>query len=679
MSTILHISDLHLGKADAWERATDDKVGIVPAEENSRLAVLTASLDAVKRDLGQRGLPLSALVISGDLTSAHDQDGFDRFINLVEALGIAQAEATIVVPGNHDVDWSREPGTPEKYARFLACTRARGMRTPFCDGVDAPEGGAGDEPVLELDDCVLVSLNSANWCGVTVDDGGHGTRVHDIARVSEQQLGRLTEDLRDRDIESKVRLAVIHHHLLPVAEDEEVKEFESFTNLARLRAWLREHRFHAVLHGHKHQPTLTWDHVYDFSDMSRDAVRLLVLSAPSPSTWRAPVCRMLHIDEATGREAVRHAPRITVETVVAERPERPLASDTVAVPLGVTVPGRPACLAIDALTADAAYEQLVHALDVHGGPLHNVTCVVRQPESAEAPPSNFSVSEENHDARRWLDDAVAWWQHPTPALVASGDAAFNHGQRLHGHGGTLGELERAAAALGSTRALVLLTSNEELRGSDGAPAFVSIQLVLATDEHGLRLDCVGYFRKQDLTLWWPVNIAELRRIQSRVLDLGPIDKVRPGHLVTIAAEAIHDDVLPKLAGTAVDRSVDLRPHDLMRLAYRAAHGPASERDEINKDWAGVLRDIGDDKAFPSLGLRMLIEHLQVFRDVGGKHQVEGVIKALEALYDRADRAQRTSRTRSERTRFSSELFALAGDVLDAVDLAAGSLVAAEGN
>jgi hypothetical protein len=73
------------------------------------------------------------------------------------------------------------------------------------------------------------------------------------------------------------------------------------------------------------------------------------------------------------------------------------------------------------------------------------------------------------------------------------------------------------------------------------------------DEHGLRLDCVGYFRKQDLTLWWPVNIAELRRIQSRVLDLGPIDKVRPGHLVTIAAEAIHDDVLPKLAGTAVDR------------------------------------------------------------------------------------------------------------------------------
>src|SRR3954447_10180616 len=145
MSTILHISDLHLGNADAWERATDDKLGIVPAEENSRIAVLTATLEAVKRNLGQRNLRLTALVVSGDLTTAHDQEGFERFVSLIEDLKIAEPEATIVVPGNHDVDWSRQPGTPQKYARFLACTRARGMRTPFCDGVDAPEGGGADQ------------------------------------------------------------------------------------------------------------------------------------------------------------------------------------------------------------------------------------------------------------------------------------------------------------------------------------------------------------------------------------------------------------------------------------------------------------------------------------------------------------------------------------------------------
>ena len=37
-------------------------------------------LEAIKRDLKLRRLPLSALVISGDITTRHDQDGFDRFV-----------------------------------------------------------------------------------------------------------------------------------------------------------------------------------------------------------------------------------------------------------------------------------------------------------------------------------------------------------------------------------------------------------------------------------------------------------------------------------------------------------------------------------------------------------------------------------------------------------------------
>ena len=56
--------------------------------------------------------------------------------------------------------------------------------------------------------------------------------------------------------------------------------------------------------------------------------------------------------------------------------------------------------------------------------------------------------------------------------------------------------------------------------------------------------------------------------------------IRAGRLVTIAAEAIRDDVLPKLEGTTVDRSVDLRPDVLMTMAYQAAHGDVAEPDEI---------------------------------------------------------------------------------------------------
>ena len=177
---------------------------------------------------------------------------------------------------------------------------------------------------------------------------------------------------------------------------------------------------------------------------------------------------------------------------------------------------------------------------------------MRDPESAERLPTNFAGK--LTDPSRWFSDTVTWWQLPAPLLVASGDAPFNHGERLYTSGSAPGELDAAAKLLGSTKAMVFLTSSQELR-TWPAPAFVTIQLVVASDGLGERLDCVGYFRKQDLTLWWPVNVAELRSIQQRVLDLGTERPMRAGHLVTIAAEAIHDDVMPRLSGTTVDRAV----------------------------------------------------------------------------------------------------------------------------
>src|SRR5947208_1506782 len=111
-----------------------------------------------------------------------------------------------------------------------------------------------------------------------------------------------------------------------------------------------------------------------------------------------------------------------------------------------------------------------------------------------------------------------------------------------------------------------LLDRSQLSDIDGPPERQVLLSEVADANQGHRLDCIGYFRKQDLTLWWPVNIAELRSIQKRVLDLGTDQPMRAGHLVTIAAEAVHVDVMPKLSGTTVDRSVDLRPDDLMKMA-----------------------------------------------------------------------------------------------------------------
>ena len=115
---------------------------------------------------------------------------------------------------------------------------------------------------------------------------------------------------------------------------------------------------------------------------------------------------------------------------------------------------------------------------------------------------------------------MTWWQAPAPALVASGDAPFNHGERLYATGTSHGELDAAAKLLGSTKAMVFLTTNHELR-TRAAPTFVAVQLVVASDGLGDRLDCIGYFRKQDLTLGVAGQCRRTPRDPERVLDLGP--------------------------------------------------------------------------------------------------------------------------------------------------------------
>jgi hypothetical protein len=151
-----------------------------------------------------------------------------------------------------------------------------------------------------------------------------------------------------------------------------------------------------------------------------------------------------------------------------------------------------------------------------------------------------------------------------------------------------------------------------------------------------------------------------------VLDLRPSKGLRAGHLTTIAVEAISDNVLPELAGTTVDRLVDLRPSSLMQLAYHAAHSRASDAEATVDAWTRVLRDIGEGRDFPSLGIARLVEHLKVFRETGELTDLDFLIKRLEAVYDRAQRAKLEPTLQSERDEFSRQLFKQVTEVLDAL-------------
>jgi hypothetical protein len=155
------------------------------------------------------------------------------------------------------------------------------------------------------------------------------------------------------------------------------------------------------------------------------------------------------------------------------------------------------------------------------------------------------------------------------------------------------------------------------------PAFTLVQLQKRKQGSAVFLDVVGVFRKQDLDYWWPVNMAELARIQEHALEAahagagGGMKTAKPGRLIAMTSIGAHENTIPQMAGTVLDRAVDVRPEWLYYLAYLAAHPGPNTEDE----WEEALEDIGDREGdgllIPSVGVQRLTAAMEIHVDGGG--------------------------------------------------------------
>lgn len=138
-----------------------------------------------------------AIVFSGDLTLRARHGEFQAAQRYLHALG--RVAPVHVVPGNHDVQWWRSPfgllgGSIlfDKYRQYF---------------------GAELTPVLELDDVIIAGLLSAH--GVAF--GSCTWNPNDLA-VKGHLPGAEVRRVRERFAAApaqKVRLAVLHHNVLP--------------------------------------------------------------------------------------------------------------------------------------------------------------------------------------------------------------------------------------------------------------------------------------------------------------------------------------------------------------------------------------------------------------------------------------------------------------------------------
>ena len=149
---ILHISDLHLRRAD----------------EHALLAALRARIG---------DLAPAALVVTGDLTHRGHRADLGRARDLLESLGVPY----LAVPGNHDLPYSfprRFTRTHEEWVRAFGTT----------------------SPSIAVDGCVVVGLNSTRpWR----QQGG---------ALAASELARLEPAFEDVEPDT-LRVVALHHHI----------------------------------------------------------------------------------------------------------------------------------------------------------------------------------------------------------------------------------------------------------------------------------------------------------------------------------------------------------------------------------------------------------------------------------------------------------------------------------
>jgi 3',5'-cyclic AMP phosphodiesterase CpdA len=655
---LLHLSDLHLSADHDSDVTGDYKVDVLElADKENRTSRIRSSLRALGTALVAEGKLLDAVVVTGDVTSQNGQTGFDLLPSVLGELGAAfpAPEKVLVVPGNHDVAWGTKSSSSDRYVQFVKL-RSHGYVTALLEGVDfdatgRPLGSASlKDPVVAAEDgtFVVVGLNSSNHCGVQTNvesalqphvdklnedaKSDEGTRqllkawaargLYDMARVDRGQL-RIGSEALKRTVEAAtahaepVRVVALHHQLLPVSTSEEVKPFESLTNLAAVRDWLAGNDVDVVLHGHKHQGLVTEDVFVPHDGPKKGGShRVLVISAPTighgaPTT--SPVGRLIEFSGSTSRQ------------YPAQVADVPSVNDGVPVNLvdltwnGYILGGDDHLRTgiIRQHTAEQVHARLMAVRDRLDEMPSPLVCRFTDGASALQIPADYPDLPVDHAERQsWFSDTVAWWQ----AETSGQSAPFNHGERLRRFGpGALDQAVKAVDSLlrdaGTSRAIaVLVDPHHDLSTNDVQfPAFVLVQFII----NNSKLDVLGFFRKQEMPHWWPINAGELAQLQAWVVaELAARGKhVVVGSITTVTSLPVAGRSVPRVAVPFLEREME-GPGGLLGLILPLVISPTDvdARARCSKLWLTAMEDwkpgsepAADGDPVPVKSLRQLRE------------------------------------------------------------------------
>ncbi len=649
MAHLLHLSDLHLRSDAARDTIGDPKDAAIPAPlQQTSARRIVSTIEALGRDIAAGELTLDCIVISGDIADRNAPTAYTLLPRVLEPLvpKHVPAERVVVVPGNHDVKKGSDPSSAQRWEHFLSL-RSYGYLTPLLEGIDIDDHGnpigTSKPPVLAAQDgsFVIIALNSANHCqtqlpvestlqpyqgelepllatNLAVEHLWKAWQQRgsvDVAWIGDGQQKAAAAALAATSVAPEtLRIGVMHHQLFPTGPIAEIKSFETMVNLGEVLDWIADNDIDVALHGHKHSGRVfPYEHTAFHHADTAVGWRTLVISSPTAQAGydaTAPIARLITITRPqprTGGVLVRDIPplesggRLNLVRRSAER---------------FRLDGAIAYGQILGDHADDVHQKLLALRGDYAGLKLPLVCRIENGSSASAIPTMYpDVPDGVPDPQAWFTKTVAWWQNQRAGRAAQ----FNHGQRLQAFGAGrlppsqdgLNQVQRAAHALerkeASSRAIAVLVDPDTDLASDDSefPAFVLVQFAIESD----RLNVTGYFRKQEMPHWWPINIAELGQLQNEVIQrLYGRRVLRPGSITTITSQPVSGGGVPRVAIPALDSRVDSST-GMLELVLPLFHPTAATPEETLAawqqafdDWAPSTLAAADGDPMPIVGL-----------------------------------------------------------------------------
>lgn len=242
---IVHLSDLHYGPTHYFSKLplANDRI-----PEADRPTVEKYLVEALQLSPAQP--PIDILVVSGDFTQTAQTAEFklaERSLKkIIGAVNLSE-ERVVMIPGNHDVSWSIRRSDPNEPA--LAFGPYMRFRGKFGNKLRAnPE----PHELYEIHDyikdlgCVVLGLNSA----VMEEQDEHR------GYIGETQLQSALTEVEQLCVgQAPIKIAVFHHHIMPVptVEADQARPEETLRDVAKVKERLWAAGFTVVLHGHRHQ------------------------------------------------------------------------------------------------------------------------------------------------------------------------------------------------------------------------------------------------------------------------------------------------------------------------------------------------------------------------------------------------------------------------------------------